>query len=246
VYEYSNLGFGILDRVIERVSGRDYADFLRTEVFLPLGMVRSSVAIGAGLEPFAAQRYDSEQRPIPFYDFDHRGGSAVYASAHDLVRFGLFHLKRPLPDQRRILADSTLDRMHASAAPDSSPSGYGLGWIIDRDYMGFPRVSHTGFMPGVATILALFPTEGLAIAVLTNKAERRVYRLADDIAAAVLPKFAAALAERRARPQQETTASAPFVAPAELLGEWTGTVRTYEGTVPFRLTFQPDGDVHVR
>jgi hypothetical protein len=61
--------------------------------------LRSRFRIGPGLEPFAAARYDSKQRPIPFYAFDHPGGSAVYSSAHDLARFGMFHLKNHPLDQ---------------------------------------------------------------------------------------------------------------------------------------------------
>ncbi len=144
VYQYSNLGYGILDHIIARVSGKSYEDFMRTEVFLPLGMTRTSVHIGPGLEPFAAVRYDSRQRPIPFYDFDHPGGSAVYSSAHDLIRFGMFHLKNRLPKQRRILADSTIDAMQRIATPGSTTSGYGLGWGITEDDYGYRRVSHTG------------------------------------------------------------------------------------------------------
>src|SRR5688572_25600381 len=56
-FQYSNLGFGILDYVIERVSGKTYLDFMREEVFLPLGLTRTSVHIGPGLDPFASARY---------------------------------------------------------------------------------------------------------------------------------------------------------------------------------------------
>jgi CubicO group peptidase (beta-lactamase class C family) len=53
-YEYSNLGFGILDYVIARVSGRAYEDYMRQDVFVPLGLNHTSVGIGPGLEQFAA------------------------------------------------------------------------------------------------------------------------------------------------------------------------------------------------
>src|SRR5215210_6719647 len=36
-YQYSNLGYGLLDHVIARLSGQTYANFMRREVFLPLG-----------------------------------------------------------------------------------------------------------------------------------------------------------------------------------------------------------------
>ena len=56
-YQYTNLGYGVLDYVIERTSGKRYADFMREEVFLPLGLTHTSIDIGPGLEPHQAIRY---------------------------------------------------------------------------------------------------------------------------------------------------------------------------------------------
>ena len=242
VYEYSNLGFGILDHIIARTSGMDYADYLRTQVFIPLGMTRTSVGIAPGLEPYAAQRYDTRQQPIPFYDFDHRGGSAVYSSAHDLVRFGMFHLKDHLSDQKAILKDETIDRMHQPI----SPAQYGLGWAVLADDNGYLRYNHTGGMPGVATVLNLYPAERLAVVVLTNASGGNIGRIANEIAATVLPKYAETRQQRTAQPAAPAVAPAAFKPTAELLGEWSGTIRTWEREVPLTLVVQPDGDVHVR
>ena len=110
-WEYSNLGYGILDYVIARVSGESYDDYMRQAVFLKLGLTHTSVGIGPGLEKFAAVRYGSDGLPLPFFDFDHRGASAIYSSAHDLVRFGMFHLGAHLPGQTQILSDSSLAEM---------------------------------------------------------------------------------------------------------------------------------------
>ena len=243
VYQYSNLGYGILDHLIARVSGRSYADFMRTEIFLPLGMFRTSVDVGPGLEPFTAQRYDSQQRPIPFYTFDHPGGSAVYSSAHDLVRFGMFFLKNRLSDQKRILADSTIDLMHRVATPGSTSSGYGLGWGIGDDF-GHRRISHTGGMPGVSTLLFLYPEQNVAIVVMTNRSEGGIVRIDEEIAVVVLPKYSANRALRRATDQAPSQGSS--LPTPELAGTWTGTLRTYDDSLPLYLIFQPDGDVHVR
>ncbi len=242
VYEYSNLGYGIVDHIIARVSGTEYSDFMRTNVFLPLGLTRMTVGLPAALESQAAERYDRNQRPIPFYDFDHRGGSAVYASGHDLVRFGMFHLKNHLSDQRAILKDSTIDVMHRAVAP----ANYGLGWIItERD--GQRIVAHTGGMPGVQTVLALYPQEDVAIVVLCNMVANigRVYREVERVA---LPRYA----ESRRRAQQAADsvatqqARARPGAPAELLGEWKGTLRTWDKSYPMTLTVQSDGDMQVK
>lgn len=245
LWEYSNLGYGILDYIIERTSGTAYEAFVQQRVIEPLGLTQTFIGTGAGHDE-AAVRYDTAGQPIPFYDFDHRGGSAVWASAHDLVRFGMFHLKDRLKGQRRILKDATLDEMHRLQSPPDAELGYGLGWIVTPDNNGYLKVAHTGGMPGVATWLNLFPTEDVAIVVLTNGLNRSTARVADDIAEVVLgPKFAEGRKAERAR-RAEAEKAAPALPAAGLVGEWRGTVRTYSGTVPLSLTVKPDGDVHVK
>jgi CubicO group peptidase (beta-lactamase class C family) len=245
VYQYSNLGYGILDHIISRVSRQSYADYMREEVFLPLGLAHTSVDIASGLEPHVAQRYDSKLRPIAFYTFDHPGGSAVYSSAHDLVRFGMFHLKNRLPGQQRILADSTIDAMQRIYTPDTTTGAYGLGWSVSRDDNGYRRVSHSGGMPGVNTVLALYPSENVAVVVLANQSGATPFRVAEEIAATILPGYATERAARRARQAAAMPTPPPAFPPAELAGAWIGTLRTYDGTTPLALLFQPDGDVHV-
>lgn len=245
VYSYSNLGFGILGELVARVSGTTYETYMRDHVFLPLGLTTTTVGTGAGLAN-SAVRYDAQRRPIPYYDFDHRGASAVFSSAHELVRFGSFHLKTlprgPASRGRAVLADSTIDRMQRVATPGDSLNGYGLGWAIDDD-LGVRRVRHTGGMPGVATVLSLYPAAGVAIVVLSNQSSGLPGRIATELAAAVLPSsYGAALATRRGTPAR---APATFATPADLRGEWRGTVRTYEGSLPLVLRLD-SLDVRVR
>jgi CubicO group peptidase (beta-lactamase class C family) len=246
VYQYSNLGYGVLDRIIERVSGRDYAEFMRSAVFEPLGMTRSRVSTGAGLGSGAAVRYDAENRPIPPYDFDHRGGSAVYSSARDLVRFGMYHLGHRVRDQHPILSDSMRRAMQRIATPDPGlgEQGYGLGWLVMEDDHGFRRVSHTGGMPGVSTALHLYPEEDVAVAVLINRGGVPASRIAQEIAGAMMPRYAEALRARQAT--GEPPGESRFVPPPELLGRWSGVIHTPGESVPLSLVFQADGDVHAR
>ena len=39
---------------------------------------------------------------------------------------------------------------------------------------------------------------------------------------------------------------AGFIPPAELIGDWSGAVHTYQGEVPLTLSFKETGDVHAR
>jgi CubicO group peptidase (beta-lactamase class C family) len=240
-YQYSNLGYGILDHVITRVSGRNYADFMREEVFLPLGLTHTSVNIGPGLEKYQAIRYSGDGTPIPFYDFDHPGGSAVYASAHDLVRFGMFHLKAHLSDQKAILKDETIDEMQRATVEMGPNTGYGIGWATTEYSGGRRRVEHSGGMGGVSTLLRLYPAEKIAIVVLGNASSNLPGQVMDQIVAVVAPETASSPgAQNQGPPGQDFKPSSP------LLGAWQGKVHTYKGELSFRLLFQPDGDVHAK
>ncbi len=199
-YQYSNLGYGILDYVIERVSGKNYGEFMRTEVFQPLGLTHMSVDIEPRLEKHQAIRYGTDGLPIPFYAFDHPGGSAVYASAHDLLRFGMFHLKYHLPDQRPILSDQTIDEMQKPTMKVGNDQGYGVGWNISTFPGNHLCVSHSGGMGGVATSLRLFPADKIAVVVLTNSSTPAPHLIADEIVATLMPDA------KRKESAQNTTA----------------------------------------
>jgi len=196
--QYSNLGYGLLDYVIQRVSGKSYPDFMREEVFLPLGLTRMSVHIGPGLQDFSATRYAPDGRPIPFYDFDHAGGSAVFSSAHDLVRFGMFHLKNHLSDQRPILTDDSIDEMQRPTAMEQNGSGYGIGWASGTSGKGLRTVSHGGGMGGVATTLRLLPEENAVVVVLCNSSSALTGQIAQAILALLAPDKTAVQAPDKA------------------------------------------------
>jgi len=161
---------------------------------------------------------------------------AVYSYSN--LGYGV--LENHLRDQRPVLKDSTLDAMHRLATPGDTANGYGLGWLIGNE-QGMRVVSHTGGMPGVATSLKLYPQHNVVIVALANTGGATPHRIALDIAAAVIPGYKA--------PTPGRTPPVPavaFASPAELIGEWTGTVRSYDGTTtPIALVVKSD-DVHVR
>ncbi|HEY3281340.1 MAG TPA: serine hydrolase domain-containing protein [Armatimonadota bacterium] len=246
---YCNLGYGLLDTLISRHSGKPYADLMREDVFLPLGLTHTSVDIGLGLEPYAAERYGADGIAYPFYEFDHPGGSAVYSSAHDLLRFGMFHLGNRLPEQAALLSPESLEEMRRLVPAEQEPFGYGVGWYVKADECGYPVVYHGGGMGGVNTILKLVPSERIAVVALCNACTDLPFEAAAEMLAVLLPDYA----ERREREQAEAAQTAskegPTQAappPAEAVGEWKGIVHTYDGDLPFSLRVKPDGDLHAR
>jgi len=237
-YVYSNFAYGVLDRVISHVSGKGYPDFMKDEVFKPLQMNRTSVHISPGLEAYSVQNYDVAGKPLPSMAYDHNGASAVYASVHDLIRFGQFHLKNPIPGQKPILRPASLDLLHQpsslNAPSDVSSIGesrMAMGWGV-ISLAGHRFVIASGRAPGTQTRLTLLPEKNMAVAILCNanpSDEYALWKIEWETFTAMVPGFPAIPAIPGEKP-------VAFISPQELLGEWQGEVHTYQGNRPMKLS----------
>jgi CubicO group peptidase (beta-lactamase class C family) len=229
----------VLDAAIERVSGQSHGDYLRREVFLPLGMKNSAVGLPPGAA--AAVRYDAKKNPMPFYLTDHPGSGDVWASAHDMARFLAFHMGTPLPDQRQILSEATRLGMQrpASAFPMPTPPGaprrdLGANWLVSA-VGGHPQIWHTGGQPGVSTYMGFYPDQKVAVVVLANSSAPT-----GQIVKGILDIIAPEVAPRQSEGPRPGPLSIPFK------GKWVGTVSNYAGKQPITLTFQEDGKAVVQ
>jgi N-acyl-D-amino-acid deacylase len=188
-YAYSNYGYCLLGRVIEKLSGQSYEDFVCTEIFQPLDI--NSIRLGKtrvderqtdeakyyhpdnGKSVFANDL--GKQVPSPYGTWcleamDSHGG--WIATASDLVRFmdaiPLVSNIDTLPSIPLLSRDSIRSIL---TAPDSGSAGkdsyYGLGWTIRPGQNGSHTIWHTGSLPGTATELTR-RSDGRCFAVLIN------------------------------------------------------------------------------
>lgn len=240
-WAYSNLAFGILDHVVERVSGTPWRVFMEREVYDPLGMGGTSDRVRPGREADGTAQYVTDLhgrfvRVAP-YTFDHPGASAVWSSANDLARFVLMHLNDGERDGVRVLSASSAREMRSQTSRRPDGSGTGVGWGVGR-YFGRPAFAHSGGMPGVATIVRAFPEEQAATIVLANTSERT---LANDVTrrltAVLFPK---------GRPPEEPPEGEEAGEPEGLVGVWTGHLAHFRGDIPLRIEVREDGKVTAR
>lgn len=173
---------------------------------------------------------------VPFYDFDSRGSAAVFMSAHDLVCFGMFHLKGGLDGaQKAVLRPSTINSMGNAALLNSGQKkdAYGIGWEMDERH-GLKWFGHGGGMAGVAGILSVYPQPDLVVVVLGNGVSEvgAVHNLEHVIVHAVLPETIRN--DHGFKPQ------------ADLVGMWKGAVDTYSGQTPVELDIRENGSVFIR
>jgi CubicO group peptidase (beta-lactamase class C family) len=160
-FAYSNFGYCLLGRVIERLSGQSYENHVRDVILRPCGVEAMQIAGNS-----FAERQPDEVRYYPQNDRDPYGMNVRRMDSHggwiawpaDLVRFAM-HVDG-LATTRHLLAPSTIQVM-TSATP-ANPH-YAKGWAVNQHGNRW----HTGSLPGTATIM-VSTHGGLYWALLTN------------------------------------------------------------------------------
>jgi CubicO group peptidase (beta-lactamase class C family) len=192
-YQYSNLGFALLGKIVEAVSGQPFAQFVAHEVFAPLGMKSSAYVTGPiPLERMAVGYFKEGERLVP-EPIDSDGvfapAGGVYTSMNDLARYAAYHLAAyPPRDDPEMgpVRRSTLREMHAgqtwarwgddvpvlrhlpTGAPSLTVSGYGLGWMQNTTCLAEGIVQHFGFEPGYWASIRLLPAPGIGIVTIST------------------------------------------------------------------------------
>ncbi len=242
---YSNFAYAVLERLIELRSGLSFADFLRQEVFGPLGMEQAFVA-GATAPAGAAARYGEDGEPLAPRFGRPASSLGLEASLEDLLRYGRFHLDGPADGQRPILSRKAVERMHrerASLPARRAEALTALGWGSIELRGGQPWLLTNGRSGGVQSTLTLLPSERLAVVVLINQSGNEADGLAFRVLDLLSPGFLDRVGEKQV--EWEGLAHLPYQPSQELVGAWSGAIEAPSGSVELDLLFQPDGDIHV-
>ncbi|WP_367130067.1 serine hydrolase domain-containing protein [Saccharothrix sp. HUAS TT1] len=159
-YEYCNVNYDLAARLVEVASGRSFGDYLRAEVFGPLGMGRSAVS-AAEVRP--ADGYNSVfgawlSRPeLPGF-LDSSGGGGVITTAADMGRWLISQNGNGV----QLVSPEGLRTMHTPSAVDD----YAMGWVPEDG----GALVHPGNLFTYSAVQAVVPETGYGFAVLTNSA----------------------------------------------------------------------------
>jgi CubicO group peptidase (beta-lactamase class C family) len=241
---YANLGYATLGYIIARTSGRPLAEYMKSEVFQPLGMANTVFDPDPNQHPEIATRCDNKGNIVPFLRCDTPGAGHSYASVRDLLRFGMFHLKDHLPDQKPILADSAIDLMHTErdGAVHAGPvnESYGLGWFLGQSPNGLATVWHEGGWTGASAMLKLVPSRDVAVAVLVSKYDREfINQVTEEALRAMLPDYGST------EPQSAAQAKSPETPLVEIpAGTYAGEIHTLGRNIPISME-KKGTDLHV-
>lgn len=183
-FDYDNLLYIVAGEVIARTSGMSYEAFVQKRIIEPLQMNNSF----AGKELIKDQSnvavpHSSESgiiKTIAPFDVQINGAAGgIISNASDMAKWMIVRLnkgKYGTDLQSTLFSEknySEMWRIHTVEEANPNPrynshfSGYGLGWEIG-DEKGTLKVSHTGGLPGMLSIVVMYPDQNLGFVILTN------------------------------------------------------------------------------
>jgi N-acyl-D-amino-acid deacylase len=194
-YAYSNFGYCLLGRAIEKVSGLPYEKYVQDEVFAPLGIKTPRIGMSLANEQLPGEvRYytaknsealavtgpaaGKEKVPVGYGTWrqetlDAHGG--WIASTIDLARFAAAFdepvdgsSKRAALLKPDLVSEMFKPRTTIAAGKDGKPAlSYGYGWMVSADDEGRITARHGGALPCTAAMLMQLPGR-ISVAALFN------------------------------------------------------------------------------
>jgi len=195
-FEYSNLGFSLLGRIIENVSGQSFSQQMQSRLLKPLDMSNTTLdfnALSAAQRAGAYNWVDGEYLEEPVLEsgaFDPLGG--IWTTVEDYGKFVAWMLSawpardeaETTPIPRRVIRSVT-DGVYLMGASQGSGlnsdsdclmgSAYSMGLGIRKHCEAGLVLTHGGGFPGFGSYVLMMPDKGLGVFGFANETYADVY-----------------------------------------------------------------------
>src|SRR4029453_2814522 len=208
--------------IVQKQSGKRFADFLAERIFRPLGMTHT-VAFEQEISTVSERAYGVSRR-------EGRGGwtrtdqsntsavlgdGGIYTSIDDMT-----HWAAALDAGKLVRADLLQQAYTPYRLNGGTSAKYGFGWYL-APFADLPSTYHTGETRGFRNAIRRLPTEGITIIALTNRNEGEPIELVDSLAQRMLARrqvqrnsFKASPKERISQTRSTATSGKTSLSPA--------------------------------
>lgn len=166
-FKYSNTNYIILGMLIEKISGKTYAEYLIENVCKPLDLKDTRYSQTEAFTPRHARGYEKDKAtgkwaPAPPLSMTqpHAAG-AIESTVDDIAKW------MAALDEGKLIDPALRDRAWTPFVPKDRPSNYGFGWGI-REESGERWISHGGAINGYMSNMVWIPEKKVFVAVLRN------------------------------------------------------------------------------
>jgi CubicO group peptidase (beta-lactamase class C family) len=165
-YSYSSYGYNLLGAIIEAASGMSYGEYMRQNIWQPLGMTDTRMDDPLDVIPNRVRGYqliNGQVKNSEFIDISSRfAAGGTRSTVPDLLKFAKGVL------DRKLLKDETMNMMATSMSTRAGRlTNYGMGWET-TPYNGRYMLVHSGGQQETRTLLYIVPTQNFALAVGVN------------------------------------------------------------------------------
>lgn len=185
-FQYNNLMYMTAGLLGGRLAGSSWEQLVRTALFEPLGMKRSSFSLkDLTADPDHALGYQLDEKRVLVRDTYESAETmgptgSINSSAREMTQYLRMMLAGGSYGGRRVLQQSDVEAMMQpvtpigpSNFPELAFGSYGMGLFVGA-YRGIEFASHGGNMPGAAAVVLMVPREKVGIVVLTNRSGARL------------------------------------------------------------------------
>ena len=185
-YSYSNLGIDLAGYVLGLRARKSFAQFMKDELFAPLGMNASTFNQKEALQSPSFARGHIRDRELPDILIPMIPSGGMYSNVKDMARFLSFQLAGGKVNGKRLISEQLLNEMRTPqfAAPGQI-AGYGLG-LNTQPWYGGTFLNHAGGGYGYSTQQYWMPEYQIGVVVLSNAQSGS---LTSDIADRVILKM---------------------------------------------------------
>lgn len=175
-FSYSNTNYALLATIVEKVSGQTFEDFLKQNLFKPLGMKNTWLATSQNdsLNMFRTAGYQYNRRLAKDNYDDVVGDKGVYSTMDDILRWytGL--------SGGCVLKPQTMKEAFTPRSFERhgiKNYGYGFRMHVDEATRQPKYIYHTGWWKGYNTLMWFSPKDKFVIILLSNRYNRSIYQI---------------------------------------------------------------------
>ena len=172
VYSYSNMGMALAALLVEDITRKDFEEYVIENLFLPLGMEKSSFRIKEEFKEEIYKGYvyiNGKQIEFPFDFLNDYPAGQMLTTVNEFSNFMIMQLQRGKFNGKQIVDNALMEEMQSAQFTHHpklhTASGY--GFMIEK-YSGTKLLSHGGGYPGILTLLRLFPELHLGVFIAIN------------------------------------------------------------------------------
>lgn len=185
-WNYNNSGFFLLGYIIEKVTGKTYAEYIQENFFTPLGMTSS--CYGSDTKIIRNRAYGYQPGDDGVVNSDYCSMTQPYSAGSIMSTVGDLFKWHQAVHSYKLVKKETIDKAFTEyKLANGDGTGYGYGWFLSH-LQGSPTIEHGGGIFGYLTSSIYLPEEDVFVVLFSNNVGKAPELTALKLAAVTIGK----------------------------------------------------------